>query len=241
MHSFELITFPSGEALANAVAERWLEELQAAARSEAPYCAALSGGRIARRFCAEVAERAQARAVSFANVHFFWADERCVPPTDTESNFAIARDLLLAPLRVPPDRVHRIRGEIAPERAAAEAEAEICRIAPLNGSGQPVLDLVFLGMGEDGHVASLFPDAQAEVVNSKAVYLAVVAAKPPPKRISINYSTIAAAREAWVLASGAGKGDALRESLSPGGRTPLARVIQMRPNTVIFSDIGAGI
>jgi 6-phosphogluconolactonase len=240
MHSFELIKFPSGGALASAVAERWLEVLETASRNEAPYCAALSGGRIARKFCAEVAERAPAHAVSFGNVHFFWADERCVPPTDAESNFAIAQDLLLGPLRIPPDRVHRIRGEIAPQRAAGEAEAEICRIAPLNGSGRPVLDLVLLGMGEDGHVASLFPDCQVEVVNSEAVYLVVVAPKPPPKRISINYSTICAAREAWVLASGAGKEEALRVSLSPEGRTPLARVIQMRPKTMIFSDIGAG-
>lgn len=240
MQPYELISFPSDEALAVAVAERWLEELSAWARNGARYCVAFSGGRIAKRFFAAVEERARDRADFQGNVHFFWADERCVPPTDSESNFAIARDLLLAPLRVPSDRIHRIRGEIAPERAAAEAEAEVCRIAPLNGSGQPVLDLAFLGMGEDGHVASLFPDTP-EVTDGEAVYVPVVAAKPPRKRISINYSTLAAAREVWVLASGAGKEEALRASLSRKGKTPLARVIQLRPKTLIFSDIRAGI
>jgi len=240
MQPYELISFPSDEALAGAVAGRWLEELSASLPNGAPYCAAFSGGRIARKFFGAVAERARARAGFPDHVHFFWADERCVPPTDAESNFAIARDLLLAPLQVSADRIHRIRGEIAPERAAAEAEAEVCRIAPLNGSGQPVLDLAFLGMGEDGHVASLFPDTPPEVTDGQAVYVPVVTAKPPPRRISINYSALAAAREVWVLASGAGKEEALRASLSPKGKPPLARVIQSRQKTLIFSDIRAG-
>ncbi|HKS37305.1 MAG TPA: 6-phosphogluconolactonase [Verrucomicrobiae bacterium] len=240
MQRYEFISFPSDEALAGAVAARWLEELSGAAHNGG-YCVAFSGGRIAKRFFAAVAERVEDCADFRGRVHFFWGDERCVPPTDAESNFALARDLLLAPLQVPSDRIHRIRGEIAPERAAAEAEAEVCRIAPLNGLGQPVLDLAFLGVGEDGHVASLFPDTPAEVTDGGAVYVPVVAIKPPPRRISINYPALAAAREVWVLASGAGKEEALRASVSPTGKTPLARVIQLRQKTLIFSDIRMGI
>jgi len=86
-------------------------------------------------------------------------------------------------------------------------------------------------------VASLFPDAPEEVVRSQSVYLAVVASKPPPRRITINFPAIAAARQAWVLASGVGKEDALRQSLSGNGKTPLARVIQMREKTTIFTDV----
>ena len=160
--------------------------------------------------------------------------------TRTESgnvNFGLARTHLLAPLGILPDRIHRLRGEIAPERAAAEGEAEICRIAPMNAAGQPVLDLVLLGMGEDGHVASLFPGAPDAVVGGGAVYQPVTASKPPPRRITMNFPTIAAARQVWVLASGAGKTEALRESLSPGGQTPLARVLQSRQNTILFTDI----
>ena len=113
----------------------------------------------------------------------------------------------------------------------------MCRIAPMNTEGRPVLDLIVLGMGEDGHVASLFPGAPEEVVRCKSVYLPVVASKPPPQRITISLATIAAARQVWVLASGAGKEHALRESLSASGQTPLARVLQARDKTIIFADI----
>ena len=237
MPHYDLISHASDGALAGAVADRWLNALAARSNVRAPYCVALSGGRIAGKFLAAVSEQARARNVAFDNVHFFWGDERCVPPTDTESNFLPAQTQLLGPLRIPPDRIHRIRGEISPDRAATEAEAEICRIAPMNAGGQPVLDLIFLGMGEDGHVASLFPGAPADRVGSKSVYRPVVAVKPPPQRITINFATLAAAREIWVLASGAGKESALRESLSPDGDTPLARVLGERDQTVIFTDI----
>jgi 6-phosphogluconolactonase len=237
MPHYDLISCTGDGALAGAVAERWLEALATRSNSRAPHCVALSGGRIAGKFLATVSEQARARSIPFDDVHFFWGDERCVPPTDAESNFLLAKTQLLGPLGIPPDRVHRIRGEISPDRAAAEAEAEICRIAPMNAVGQPVLDLIFLGMGEDGHVASLFPGAPAEVVGSKFVYRPVVAVKPPPRRITISFATIAAAREVWVLASGAGKEMALRESLSPNGDTPLARVLGEREQTIIYTDI----
>jgi 6-phosphogluconolactonase len=238
MSNSELIFFATDDELARAVANRWLDELSASDRDK-PYCVALSGGRITKKFFVAVAEhsRTRARSVSLDSIHFFWADERCVPPTDPESNFALAREHLLAPLGIQPDKIHRLRGEIPPKLAAAEAEAEICRIAPMDGSGQPVLDLIFLGMGEDGHVASLFPGSPDEIVESKAIYLPVVASKPPPNRITINYATLTAAKQVWVLASGAGKELALQESLSPQGRTPLARVVRARRRTLIFSDI----
>ena len=237
MPKYELISFDNDDALAGAVASRWLDELAARAEDPAPDCVALSGGRVAKKFFAAVAERAPTRSVSLGQVHFFWADERCVPPTHAESNFRLAKAHLLDPLAISPDKIHRVRGEISPKWAAAEAEAEICRIAPMNGSGQPVLDLIFLGMGEDGHVASLFPGALEEAVRSKSVYLPVVALKPPPQRITLNFAAMAAARQVWALASGAGKESALRESLSADGRTPLARVLHARGQTIIFTDL----
>src|ERR1043165_6157706 len=122
MPHHQLFCFPTDNALAVAVADRWLDELTAKTNDPAPHCVAVSGGRIARKFFAAVAERAQGRSVSFDRVHFFWADERCVPPADAESNFGLAKAHLLDPLAISPDRIHRIRGEIAPKWAAAEAE-----------------------------------------------------------------------------------------------------------------------
>src|SRR5256712_10351019 len=84
MNNRELFSFATDDALAGAVANFWLDELAARADDPAPYCVALSGGRIAKKFFAAVAERAPTRPVSFGHVHFFWADERCVPPTDAE-------------------------------------------------------------------------------------------------------------------------------------------------------------
>ena len=237
MANHELILFPSDDTLASAVADRWLDDLAALALKDPPHCVALSSGRVAKKYLTAVAAQARARSISLDHVHFFWGDERCVPPTDTESNFLLAKTHLLDPLRIPPDKIHRVRGEIPPNQAAAESEAEICRIAPLTAAGQPVLDLIFLGMGEDGHVASLFPGAPAEVIRNKSIYLPVVASKPPPRRITISFATIAAARQVWVLASGPAKENALRESLSANGQTPLARVLQSRHKTIIFTDI----
>ena len=236
MSRFELISFPGESELATAAASAWVREIE----NPAPHLVALSGGRIVRQFFTAVTNLVKAQGVPLKAVQFFWSDERCVPPTDAESNFAAARELLLVPLGVPEAQIHRLHGEDPPELAATEAEKDLRRLAPIGADGQPVFDLVFLGLGEDGHVASLFPGEPAADAASPAVYRPVTAAKPPPQRITLGYPAIAAARQVWVLASGAGKEGALRNSLAPNGATPLARVLKLRSQTKIFTDISAG-
>jgi 6-phosphogluconolactonase len=231
-------TFANADALAEAVAGRWLDEIAAAGPAGAPLTAALSGGRITNKFFAEVVAQSRARGVTLERVHFFWADERCVPPSDPESNFRQANELLFGPLKISAGQIHRIAGEEEPEAAARAAAAELMRIAPSNAEGQPLLDWLFLGMGEDGHVASLFPGAGPEVRDWETSFLVIRhSPKPPPTRISLSYRAIAAARQAWVLVSGAGKEQALRDSLAPGGLTPLGRVMGLRTETLLFSDL----
>jgi 6-phosphogluconolactonase len=237
MSKFELISFSGESELATAAAAACVREIATAARNPAPFLVALSGGRIVRRFFAAVTDLAKAQGVSMNTVHLFWSDERCVPPNDPESNFAAARELLLAPLAVPEAQIHRLRGEDPPDLAAAGAEKDLRRLAPGSADGQPIFDLVFLGLGEDGHVASLFPGEPASDSANPAVYRPVTAAKPPPRRITLGYPAIAAARQVWVLASGAGKEGALRNSLAPNGATPFARVLKLRSLTRIFTDI----
>jgi 6-phosphogluconolactonase len=237
MKNYDLLSFASADELARAAAGAWLDEIEAANRAGKTHCVALSGGRITQKFFAATVEQAKSRAISFAHVHFFWADERCVPPTDPDSNFKMANELLFLPLKIAAEKIHRLRGEDLPSAAVKIAESELCRIASPNKNQQPVLDLIFLGMGEDGHIASLFPNASAKILDTSAPFLVVEnSPKPPPTRISLSYKTIFAAKNIWILVSGAGKESALRESLSPGGGTPLARIIQSRP-VKIFTDV----
>jgi 6-phosphogluconolactonase len=238
MTNYELISFATAEDLARVAASTWLDEIEAANRAGKLHRVALSGGRITQKFFAATVEQGKARGVSFGNCQFFWADERCLPPTDPESNFKLANDLLFTPLNLETKQIHRLHGEDSLQAAVKNAEAELCRIAPVNQNGRPVLDLVLLGMGEDGHVASLFPNAGPEIINCAAPFLAVLdSPKPPPKRISLSYSAIADATRVWVLVSGAAKAEALRETLQVEGRTPLARVIASRKSTKIYSDL----
>ena len=234
MPNWELKHFANAAALADQCAADCLALL---APPSARKCIAISGGRIAKDFFTSVTRVAKERGQSLANLHFFWADERCVPPEHAESNYRSAAERLFTPLDLPPQNLHRIRGELEPENAAREAETELRRFATTSAADQPVLDLVLLGMGEDGHIASLFPGESGDVMSSQAVYRSVTAGKPPPRRITLGYGAIAAAREVWVLASGAGKEAALWESLSPDGTTPLARVLRGRERTCIFTDL----
>jgi 6-phosphogluconolactonase len=236
VQNYELISFANADELAARAASAWLDEIAAANHAAKPHCVALSGGRIALKFFTSVVAQTKARAISLGLVHFFWADERCVPPDDAESNFRAAHELLFAPLRINDAQIHRIHGEDSPEIAAQKATMDICHVAPKNSAGQPVLDLIFLGMGEDGHVASLFPGKMEGKMPADIFCAVNNSPKPPPNRVTLSYAAIAAAKNVWVLASGAGKETALRESLFPDGKTPLARVIQSRLQTKIFSD-----
>ena len=187
MNHYDLKHFPTDDALALAAAAAWLDEVEIANRAGATHTVALSGGRITKKFFAAIVAQAAARDLGLTHVHFFWADERCVPPSDAESNYRLARENLFEPLAIPGANIHRILGEEPPDFAATEAEAEVSRLAKLNGDGLPMLDLVILGLGEDGHVASLFPNAKPAVLNCSRSFLAIAdSPKPPPARVSMG-------------------------------------------------------
>ena len=237
MKNYELLSFADADGLARAAATTWRNAIEAANQSGKTQCVALSGGRITQKFFTSVVEQDRVQKIPYTNVHFFWADERCVPPSDPESNFKMADELLFKPLKIAEDKIHRLRGELLPDEAVKIAETELRRVTAHNSDNQPVLDLIFLGMGEDGHVASLFPNSSEKFLDTPAPFLVVKnSPKPPPTRISLSYKTIFAAKNIAILVSGAGKEAAFRESLSPEGKTPLARILQGHP-VKIFSDI----
>jgi 6-phosphogluconolactonase len=233
----EIRTFADETALARAAAADWLDLVS---KASGPHLAAFSGGRIAKTFFAEITAAATKSGVSLGSVEFFWADERCVPPNDTDSNFLLAEENLFRPMKIAPHKTHRLKGEMDPKDAVAEANDAIRRIAPRDAGGIPVLDIVFLGIGPDGHTASLMPNAHAVVIQSREPFVHVDnSPKPPPNRISMTYPVLAAAKQVWALVSGDGKAEAFRESLRPDGKTPFGRVLQSRKETRIYSDIGA--
>lgn len=248
---FELQHCRDATDVARTAAGQWLAELTNRTSTQTRYTVALSGGRITEQFFREVVMQAGAGSAAFANVHFHWADERCVPPAHEQSNFKIAHETLLQPLGIAAAQIYRLRGENEPLAAAQTAETDLRRGCEGTKDGQPVLDMVFLGMGEDGHVASLFPHEPEAMMEDAAVYRAVFdSPKPPPQRLTLGYRTIAAAREVWVLVSGEAKKAALKASVEPGGMTdggtsrmprtlgtPLGRVLAMRSQTRLFTDI----
>jgi 6-phosphogluconolactonase len=188
------------DALARAAAHEVVAAAVASIAERGRFAVALAGGSTPRAAYRLLATPPYSNHVSWANVHLFWSDERAVPPTDPDSNYGMARDALVAHVPIRPEQVHRIEGELRPETAAARYEAILRR--ELGPTGE--LDLVLLGLGEDGHTASLFP-GQPVVRETVRLVAAVVGPKPPPDRITFTPVPINAARRVVMLASGGGK------------------------------------
>lgn len=231
--------FESAEELARAVARDCLELLQALEMAGREPTVALSGGRIAETFFDAAARRFASHREVLGATHFFWADERCVPPEHADSNYRLAAMHLFKPLGIPHTRIHRIPGEIQPDLAAATAARSLGKWTGAEPGEIPVLDLVLLGMGEDGHVASLFPGEAPEVMQSPEVCRVVTAVKPPPRRVTVSYGLLSKAENVWVLISGSGKEQALKHSLTSPDKTPLGRVLASRPKSCIYTDLSA--
>lgn len=219
-----------------AAAERCADALAAilreglAARGEAHI--ALNGGSTPR----PVYERMRELVDDWSAVHLWWCDERCVPPDDDESNFKLADETLIGPLGMGADRVHRMRGELGPEAGAQAYAAELAEHLELDDAGIPVLDVVHLGLGPDGHTASLFPDHPALRVTGWATVAVSDAPKPPPERISLSIACLNAARRRVLHTVGDGKRDAVRLALGdPSPATP-ASLLERERLEVIVDD-----
>ncbi|MBA4149876.1 MAG: 6-phosphogluconolactonase [Verrucomicrobia bacterium] len=238
MNTYELKQFPTDKELARTAAKDFTAQIEQANQQGSQLLVALSGGRITKQFFIFTMEEIQRSNTSMDLIHFFWADERCVAPEHPDSNFALANEFLFEPLQLKPENIHRLKGELPSEEAVANANAELQKLASeQNRSAE--LDLILLGMGEDGHVASLFPNATLETIQCTTPFLAINnSPKPPPERLSLSFAAIKTAKDVWVLASGSGKETALRQSLKPGApETPLARVLQSRGTSSIYTDL----
>jgi 6-phosphogluconolactonase len=229
----EIHVYASTAALYEAAAERVAADLAAAlegrrALRDATASLALAGGSTPRPLYERLAAEPYRSVVPWGRVEVFWGDERCVPADHPASNYRMAREALLDHVPVAAERVHRWRGELAPRQAARlyaqELEAVLGR--------PPRLDLVLLGLGADGHTASLFPAAFAAAVEDggdgdvsddphPGRWTAPATAPAEPRqRVTLTLSTLAAARRVLFLVAGADKAAAVARTLTPPTPTP---------------------
>lgn len=173
---------------------------------------ALAGGSTPREVYACLAQEPYCNDMPWDKIHVYFGDERAVPPHHAQSNFGMAYAALLAKVPIPPDQVHRMRGEDKdPTNAAAEYEQVLKSCAPI-ANGWPSLDLVLLGVGTDGHIASLFPDTPAVHERASAV-TAVQVSKLDTWRITITFPVLDNAKRVFVIAAGAEKATIVKNAL----------------------------
>lgn len=197
---------PDADHLAHAAAEYIAE---AAAATSGTFTLALSGGSTPKRLYQLLATEAFARRINWPGVHVFWGDERCVPSDDPASNYWLARETLLDHVPIPAANVHRIAGELDPAQAAALYEQHLRAFF----GEQPRFDALLLGMGSDGHTASLFPHTPALEERERWVVANYYALVLPPWRVTLTLPVINAAARVMFLVSGADKAETLRRVL----------------------------
>lgn len=220
MQSPQIYTHADYEALSHAAAERFLLIARQAARMYDRFLVVLSGGGTPEGLFRLLASTPYRDALPWNQTHVFWADERCVPPDDPGSNYGQAVRLLLSRVRVPKANLHRAPGERPPAQAAAEYAAAL-REFTLPGEMAPRFDLVLLGLGEDGHTASLFPGQMSAEEETATVEVASADYQGrPAQRVTLTPLAINAAREVDFLVSGADKAGAVAATLA-GPRDPL--------------------
>jgi 6-phosphogluconolactonase len=227
-----LTSCPDDETVARRAAAHVLRVIDAARQARGVAHIAVSGGTTPGR----TYELLAATSERLHDVELWFADERCVGPDDEQSNYLLLVQTGLAAAAIPPERVHRMLGEAGPHDGASRYAAELAR----SFDGRPVLDLVLLGIGPDGHVASLFPGAPTLQAGEDAICLGVEdSPKPPPERITLSLAVLRAARGCLLLATGASKADAVDAMLGePSVHVP-ASLLDRDRLTVIIDDAAA--
>lgn len=229
---------PDEEALTVRAAELIAGAARQAVAERGRFGLVLAGGGTPRRAYERLAALPP-DAVPWAATTVWFGDERCVPPDHAESNFAMAHRALLA--HVPVGRVHRMAGELPPEEGARRYEAALREAAAGVGEA-PLHDLLLLGMGADGHTASLFPDGAALAVHERWVTASVAPPDAPVRdRLTLTLPAIGLAREVVVLTAGAAKAEPARRALAPrpGDATPPVALVRGRERTAWLLDAAA--
>jgi 6-phosphogluconolactonase len=216
----ELRVLPDANALAQHGAAEFVRRCLSAVGERGRFAVALAGGSTPRGLYSLLARRGALvppGPLPWPRVHLFWGDERHVPPDHADSNYRLAREAWLAQAPVPPENVHRIRGELPEAESAAQAYEQELRFAfGLEPGELPRFDLVLLGLGADGHVASLFPGHPA-LAESRRLAVAPYVEPLAAHRITLTFPVFNRAAAVVFLVAGAEKAPALRRALAPQG------------------------
>ncbi len=241
----EVILHPDPTVLAEAVAARLVTALVDAQAARGRAHVVLTGGTIGIEALAALATSPARAAVDWSAVDVWWGDERFVPAAHPDRNALQARQVLLDLLPLEPGRVHEMppsddpvtRGDVD---AAAAAYARSLRDAAGDGGWVPAFDVLMLGVGPDGHVASLFPGHAEVEVTDRAVVAVRDSPKPPPARVSLTLSAIDAAQEVWLIAAGAAKEPVITAARTGDRRLPASRPRGTRRTLWLLDRAAAG-
>ncbi|WP_350285468.1 6-phosphogluconolactonase [uncultured Croceitalea sp.] len=190
------------------VAEQFSAYFAGLAQGKDGFHIALSGGSTPKLIF-DVLAKSYGNSIDWSKIHFYWGDERCVPPTDDESNYKMTADHLFSKIEVPETNIHRVLGENDP-KGEAMRYANLLEINLDRVGGVPQFDLVLLGMGDDGHTASIFPH-QINLWNAEDHCVVAVHPESGQKRVSINGTVINKAKEVIFLVTGSNKAEKVEE------------------------------
>jgi len=232
--------FDDAPALFGAAADRVTELGRQAVAERGAFHLALAGGSTPAGLYSELARPERTGQLRWGRVHIYFGDERCVPPDDAQSNFRMARETLIEHIPVPAEQVHRIHGEEEPHAAAAAYDELLAETLPQEEGGWR-MDLILLGLGPDGHTASLFPGTDI-LGKRKALAAAVFVPKLNGWRISVTLPIINHARHILFLVRGEEKADVAKRAMEGMGAAGPLPVQLIRPRGTLewYLDDGAG-
>lgn len=215
-------------------AERIVAMAKETVRLNGRFTLSLAGGSTPRSLYRLLSSGKYRNKIPWDKVHLFWGDERCVQPDHPDSNYRMVKEMLLPAIDIPSENVHRIKGELG-EAAAPDYEKTLKINFDTEGESLPRFDLILLGMGDDGHTASLFPRTEA-VSDEKGWVREVFVERPKSMRISLTPPVINSAAEIMLLVSGGGKAPALKEVIE-GAFDPIsypAQILRMSRGNVTW-------
>jgi len=226
----QVLVYPDAQTFQRAATDEFLRSAREAILERGSFKVALAGGSTPRATYASLAESEQkgTAQVAWDKVEVFFGDERTVPPEHTDSNFRMAQEVLLSKVPFKPERIHRLQGEMEPNQAAKEYEAEIRKAFQIPAGTIPKFDLILLGMGGDGHTASLFPGSAALEETTQLVCSNWVE-KFGTHRLTFTFPVLNAAGADLFMVMGADKARMVGNILRPPSTDPVYPAQRVRP------------